>query len=262
MRKKMRLLALSIIILYLIILYAPIVVSVLGSFSPRRFIIDLDQLTLEWYYKAFSNKDIISATENSIKLSILSGLISALTGLAVGYAYISRRPRGFVETIVYMPILIPEVIESFTLALFYIDLGIEMGFATVLIGHLTFNIAYAFVIIRSRVELIPREIVETAKILGATDRVILLRVIMPLSYPAIISAFLLTFAMSFDDLIKTLFTSGPGFKTLPIVIWSMVGRGGITPEINAVNSLILLISLSTAIILSYSMRREIARILG
>lgn len=261
MKIGMRYIALSIIILYLIFIYTPILVSILGSFSSKRFSIDLSNPTLEWYMRALSNRDVISAAENSIRLALSAAVISTMTGMIVGYAYIHRRPRSFIETSIYIPIVIPEVIEAFTLALLYIRLGVEMGFITVLAGHLTFNIAYAFMVIRSRIEMIPREIIDSARILGASDRMILLKIILPLTYPALLSAMLLTFALSFDDLIKTLFTSGPGFKTLPVLIWSMVGRGGVSPEINAVNSIILSISLVISGFISYIIRRDLQKIL-
>ena len=254
-----RFLALSIISLYLVFLYLPIIVNVLGSLSPRRYIIDLSNITLAWYFKAFSNRDVVVATINSIELSVTSSLISTLAGFLTGYAFLMRKPRGFVDTVIYVPIIIPEIIEAFTLALFYIELGFEMGFLTVLLGHLTFNIAYAFVIIRSRLELIPQEIIQSAKVLGASEMYILARVITPLMTPAILSSMFLTFALSFDDLVKTLFTSGPGFKTLPILVWSMVGRGGVSPEINAITTIILLVSLAISMILTYLIRRDIIR---
>ncbi|MGC9009271.1 MAG: ABC transporter permease [Sulfolobales archaeon] len=259
MKSLGRVLALSIVTIYLIFLYLPIVVSILGSFSPRRFIIDLYNPTFRWFIEAFSDKVIISATTNSIQLSIASSVISSLTGFLVGYAYVMRKPRGFIDTIIYVPIIIPEIIEAFTLAIFYITLNIEMGFVTVLLGHLTFNIAYAFVIIRSRIDLIPKEIINVARVMGAGEFYILSRIVMPLTIPAILSAVFLTFALSFDDLIKTLFTSGPGFKTLPVLIWSMVGRGGISPEINAVTTVILLISLSISLVLTYTIRKDLSK---
>ncbi len=260
MKRIGRFLALLIISIYLVFLYSPIIINILGSFSPRKYIIDLSTPTLHWFIEAFSNKDVIASSTNSIKLSIVSSLISSLTGFLVGYAYVMRRPRGFIDVMIYVPIIIPEIIEAFTLAIFYITLRVEMGFTTVLLGHLTFNIAYAFVIIRSRIDLIPREIINVARVLGANDLYILLRIVLPLALPAILSSIFLTFALSFDDLIKTLFTSGPGFKTLPVLIWSKVGRGGITPEINAITTIILLISLSISLVLTYIIRKDLEKL--
>jgi spermidine/putrescine transport system permease protein len=240
-------------------LYIPIIINILGSLSSQRYTIDLTHMTFEWYYKAFSNKEITTATINSLLLSVTSAVIASVLGFLTGYAYMMRKPGGFVETVIYIPIIIPEIIEAFTLATFYISLGVEMGFYTVLIGHLTFNIAYAFVILRSRLEMISRELIDVAKSLGAGEITVIIKVILPISYPAILSAALLTFALSFDDLVKTLFTTGPGFKTLPILIWSMTGRGGISPQINAITAVILIISLTSSLLISYILRRELIK---
>ncbi|MEM3819814.1 MAG: ABC transporter permease subunit, partial [Nitrososphaerota archaeon] len=146
-----------------------------------------------------------------------------------------------------IPVIIPEIAEALSLLIMYIFLNIPLGPVTVIIGHIAFDVSFVTIVMRARMAGYDKSIEEAARTLGANEFQTFFRITLPTLYPAILAAGLLAFTLSFDDLIKTLFTTGPGFKTLPLIVWSSAARGGVSPELNSLSSFALSISFLFAV---------------
>jgi spermidine/putrescine transport system permease protein len=215
-------------------LYNPIVIMIALSFYDDGF-------TLRNYQALLEDREIVSAFFNSIGVALLSTIISVILGTLAAYAFM--RDQISFSALFYPPIIIPEITEAVSLLLFFIVLGFPLGFYSVLIGHTAFNIAFVFVIVSARGANLRREFEEASYILGANEFQTFRKVTLPLLMPGIIAASLIAFTLSWDNFIKTVFTTGPGFETLPLIIWSQAARGVVSPTINALASLMIVISL-------------------
>ncbi|HIQ29697.1 MAG TPA: ABC transporter permease [Candidatus Caldiarchaeum subterraneum] len=236
-------------IMLFVFLYTPIVSMALVSFNSGRGILKWESFTLEWYTKALSNEKILNALFNSawvaVTVTLLAIAMALLAAIAVGrYQF---RFKLALNTGLFLAIVVPEIVEALTLMLFFLWIGSPFGASTVIIGHLVwFPIVY--VVIRARMAGMPRVYEEAARVLGANELQTFFKITLPLLLPGIITGGLLIFTWSWDSFIKTQFTRGPGFETLPIYIWNSVGaRGrGLSPEVNAIATLSLIISIALA----------------
>jgi len=222
------------VLLIFIFLYAPIAYVVASSFF------DNGELTGKWYAKLFEDRVIVGAFYNSLSLAILSTLLSVLLGTFAAYAYLKGDLRF--EFLFYTPIVIPEITEALSLLLFYKLLSFPLGFYSVLLGHIAFNIAFVFVIVKARLSTQLRTVEEASLTLGANELQTFFKVTVPLAMPGIVAASLIAFTLSWDNFVKTVFTTGPGFQTLPLLIWSQAARGVVSPSLNALTTLMLLVS--------------------
>ncbi|MEM0350270.1 MAG: ABC transporter permease subunit, partial [Archaeoglobaceae archaeon] len=143
-------------------------------------------------------------------------------------------------------IVIPEITEDLSLLLFYKFIGFPLGFYSVLLGHIAFNVAFVFVIVKARLSGYEKSIEEASLTLGANEIQTFLRVTIPIAMPGIIAASLIAFTLSWDNFIKTVFTTSPGFQTLPMLIWSQAVRGVVSPSLSALATLMLLVSIILA----------------
>jgi spermidine/putrescine transport system permease protein len=180
-------------------------------------------------------------------VAIVSVVLGTLTALAM--TRYSFKGKTTVDSLIYIPIIIPEIAEALTLLLFYlwIGWGLSRGFMTVLIGHIAYDISFAFIVIRARMAGFDRSLEEAAQTLGANELQTFFRVTLPILMPGIIAGGLLAFTLSYDDFYKSVFTTGPGFETLPLRIWSMAARGGVSPELSALTTVALLSSMGLAL---------------
>ncbi len=215
-------------------LYIPIILMVFFSFY------DDGKFTLENYAAIVEDREIISGFFNSLSVALLSTFISVILGTIAAYGFARRQSR--LESIFYPPIIIPEITEAVSLLLFFILLGFPLGFYSVLIGHTAFNVAFVYIIVYARSSSLEKELEEASYILGANEIQTFRKVTLPLLMPGIIAASLIAFTLSWDNFIKTVFTTGPGFETLPLIIWSQAARGVVSPTINALASLMIIIS--------------------
>ncbi|MCS7119167.1 MAG: ABC transporter permease [Archaeoglobaceae archaeon] len=220
------------------ILYAPIVLVIISSFF------DAGNFTLKWFEDVFQDEKILKAFYNSITLAILSTLFSVILGTASAYAFLRSKMKF--ESLFYTPIIIPEITEALSLLLFYKFLSFPLGFFSVLLGHIAFNIAFVFVIVKARLSGYEKSIEEVSLTLGANEVQTFFRVTIPIAMPGIVAASLIAFTLSWDNFIKTVFTTGPGFQTLPLLIWSQAARGVVSPSLSALTTLMLLISMILA----------------
>ncbi|MEN2974393.1 MAG: ABC transporter permease [Candidatus Caldarchaeales archaeon] len=237
------------VILVFLFLYSPIVVMVLYSFNEARSLGVFTNFSLKWYERVLANPSVWSGLYNSFWVAAVVTIVSTILGLMIATA-VTRynfKGRSFLEGLILIPIIIPEIAEALSLMIMYIFLNIPMGPITVIIGHIAFDISYVTVVMRARMVGYNRAVEEAARTLGANELQTFIKITLPMLYPAILASALLAFTLSFDDLIKTLFTTGPGFRTLPLIVWTSAARGGVSPELNSLSTFALSISFLFAI---------------
>ncbi|UCD97557.1 MAG: ABC transporter permease [Chloroflexota bacterium] len=231
-------------LLFFFFLYAPIILVVIFSFNVSRFPTHWTGFTLDWYDKLFQNYAIGLALKNTLIVSITSTIISTIIGtmVSVGIERYRFRGKSPLDAMLFLPIIIPDIAMAIMLLAFFVLVKMQLGLSTIIISHVAFNIAFVAVIVRARMASIDPALEEAANDLYANEWRAFWRVTFPLLLPGILGGALFAFTLSLDDYVITFFTSGPGSTTLPVRIYSMVKRG-ITPEINAVSSLMLLASM-------------------
>jgi spermidine/putrescine transport system permease protein len=260
------LLALNAVLAYSF-LYLPIVVLVLFSFSASRYASIWGGFSLEWYAKLLHNPDIARALFNSLVIAAGTTLIATVLGtlVALGLERVADRHRAsHYDAALTLPILMPDIVQGIALLLFFVLVfnGLEyvfgwrptLGRTTVIIAHAAFAISYVAVVVRARLSGMDKRLEEAAMDLGANEWQVFQRITLPLIWPGVLSGGLLAFTLSLDEFVITFFTSGPGATTLPIQVWSMVKRG-VTPEINALSTLMLLSSIAL-VALSIELQRR------
>lgn len=231
-------------LLFYFFLYAPIILVVIFSFNVSRFPNNWTGFTLDWYNKLFNDYAIGFALKNTLIVSISSTVISTIIGtmISVGIERYRFRGKAPLDALLFLPIIIPDIAMAIMLLAFFVLVKMELGLSTIIISHVAFNIAFVAVIVRARMASIDPGLEEAASDLYANEWRAFWRVTFPLLLPGILAGALFAFTLSLDDYVITFFTSGPGSTTLPVRIYSMVKRG-ITPEINAVSSLLLIASM-------------------
>jgi spermidine/putrescine transport system permease protein len=230
--------------LFYFFLYAPIFLLVLFSFNESRFPTNWTGFSLDWYVKLFGNYAIGQALKNSLIVTFSSTAIATVIGTMVAVA-LERwgfRAKTVVDGALFMPIIIPDIAMAIMLLVFFVLVGMQLGLGTIIIAHVAFNISFVAIIVRARMASIDPDLAEAARDLYANEWREFWRVTFPQLIPGILAGALFAFVLSFDDYVITFFVSGPGSTTLPVRIYGMVRRG-ITPETNAVSSLMLFASL-------------------
>ncbi len=232
-------LELATLLIYLF-LYAPIIVLVIFSFNRSRLSGRWLGLTGEWYTTLAANQQIFNSLLNSLVVGLAATLACVIFGTlaALVFARGRVRSRPVLDAVVYMPLLIPEIVMAVALVIFFSLLHLELSLTTVIIAHITFCISYVIIVVSARLAGMDRSIEEAAMDLGANEWKTFFRVTLPIAAPGILSAALLVFTTSFDDYLITSFVAGVRSTTLPLQIYSMLKRG-ITPEINALSTVIL-----------------------
>jgi spermidine/putrescine transport system permease protein len=225
--------------------FAPILVVTWFSFNSARSLQVFKSFSLTWYVQLFHDPSIIGSLGASIEVAFATMVVSAVIGTMLAFGLVRARTRLARPTDVLMllNLVSPEIVTAIAFLLVFTKLGLTLSLQTVIIGHITFSIAYVTIIIRGRLATINREVEEAAQDLGANNLQALRLVTLPLLWPAIIASGMLVFAMSFDDFITTYFTTGVGTQLLPLRIYSMI-RFGVTPEINAIGSLMMVITVA------------------
>jgi spermidine/putrescine transport system permease protein len=227
-----------------IFLYAPILILILYSFNASRLAYTWRGLTLHWYVDLFHNEAIGAALRNSLIVALASTSISTIFGTMVAlvmerYDFWGKLPF---DALLYLPIIIPDVAMAVMLLMFFVLSHIQLGLWTIIISHVAFNISFVAVVVRARLAQFDLTVEEAANDLYADNWQTFRRVTLPLLMPGILGGALLAFTLSLDDFVITFFTAGPGSTTLPLRIYSMV-KLGVTPEVNALSSMMILVSM-------------------
>lgn len=236
-------------ILSMIFFYLPLLMLIVYSFNEGKSMV-WKGFSLKWYKELFVYSDNIwKAFRYSLVVAVVSGLISTTIGTlgAIGLQWHEFRGKKALQTLLYVPLVIPEIILGVSLLIMFSTIKFELGLTTIFIAHTTFNIPFVLFIVLSRIEEFDYSIVEASYDLGANEWQTLTKVILPAIFPGILSGFLIAVTLSFDDFVTTFFVAGPGSSTLPLRIYSMI-RLGVSPVINALS--VLLIGISIILTLS------------
>ncbi len=243
-------------------LYLPIVLLVIFSFNESKLVTVWGGFSTKWYVSLMSNQAIIDAAWVTIRVALISATVATVLGTLAAIAltrYTRFRGRLLFSGMVYAPLVMPEVITGLSMLLFFVAVGLDRGFVTLTLAHITFTMCFVTVVVQSRLISFDRALEEAAMDLGATPVRTFFQVTLPVILPAIISGWMLAFTLSLDDLVISNFTSGPGATTLPMKIYSQV-RLGVTPEINAICTILIAIVATGVIIASVvNKRRDVQR---
>jgi len=228
-------------------LYIPVMLLVVYSFNASKLVTVWGGFSLKWYGELLGNESLLNAAWLSLRIATINATFAVLFGTLAAFAlnrYRRFRGRTGFELLLTAPLVMPDVIIGLSLLLLFVSMQQLLGWpagrglTTIGIAHITFSLAYAAVVIRARISQLDPQLEEAAMDLGARPFTVFTRITLPLLTPALLSAWLLAFTLSLDDLVIASFVSGPGSTTLPMWIYSSV-RLGVTPEVNALATLML-----------------------
>jgi putrescine transport system permease protein len=222
-------------------LYLPIVLLVLYSFNASRLVTVWGGFSTQWYAALVRNEALMSAAWVTLRVGLASATAATVLGTLAALALTRQgrfRGRALFTGMIYAPMVMPEVITGLSLLLFFVAIGLDRGFWTIVLAHVTFTRCFVAVVVQSRLVAFDSALEEAAMDLGATPLRTFFLVTLPLIAPAVAAGFLLAFTLSIDDLVIASFTAGPGATTLPMRIYSQV-RLGVTPEINAASTILI-----------------------
>jgi spermidine/putrescine transport system permease protein len=223
-------------------IYLPILILVIFSFNTQKLNIHWEGFTLAWYDKLFHDNQVMLATRNTLIVAVVSTLVATIIGTMAAMALQRYRFRGhsLSETVLYVPVVIPEVVMGISLLVFFSIIKFKLGLATITLSHIAFNVPFVALVVRARLHGFDKSIEEASMDLGANELITFWRVTLPTIMPGVLSGAMLAFTLSLDDYVITYFTAGPGSTTLPLRIFSMV-RFAVTPEVNALSTIWILI---------------------
>ncbi|KQO78912.1 ABC transporter permease [Rhizobium sp. Leaf262] len=243
-------------------LYIPIIILIIYSFNASKLVTVWGGFSLQWYRSMWSNEGLMDAAWITVRVAILSATIGTILGTlaALSLTRFARFPgRMLFSGMIYAPLVMPEVITGLSLLLLFVSIGVDRGFWTVVIAHTTFTMCYVAIVVQSRLLTFDRSLEEAALDLGCPPVKTFFRITLPLILPGVVAGWMLAFSLSLDDLVIASFTTGPGATTLPIKIYSQV-RLGVTPEINAICTiLIALVTIGVICASITSKRSELQR---
>lgn len=224
----------------LFLTYVPIILTVVYSFNASKLTSIWEGFSLKWYQELFRDRDLREALINSLVLALSSCSAATVIGTmgALGMKKVPLRTNGLIESISTMPMMIPEIILGIVFMAAFSLVGLPFGMTTLIIAHTAFCIPYIFMMVRARLEGMDQSIEDAARDLGAGPFRLFWDITLPMILPAVLSGMLLAFAMSFDDVIISLFVTGPQVNTLPVKIYTKL-KTGVTPEINALATIML-----------------------
>lgn len=223
-------------------LFLPILVIILFSFNTSRLNIVFEGFTLDWYRELFNNTSLLIALKNTLIVAFVSTIVSTIIGTisAYGLKKYNFPFKRVVNELLYIPVVIPEIVLGISLLCIYTLLKLELGMFTLILAHISFSIPFVIINIRSVLENMDPNIEQAANDLGANKFKTFFYVVLPSLVPGIMSGAQLAFTLSLDDVVISYFTAGPGSNTLPLQVYSMI-KTGVTPDVNALISIMLLI---------------------
>ncbi len=242
-------------------LYIPMLILIIYSFNAGKLVTVWSGFSFKWYGELMQNEAFLNAAWVTIKVAVMSSTIATVLGTMAAYVMVRAgrfRGRTLFSGMIYAPLVMPEVITGLSLLLLFIAIGLDRGVMTIVLAHTTFSMCYVSVVVSSRLVTFDQSLEEAALDLGCTGFEAFRLVTLPIILPAVISGWLLAFTLSLDDLVIASFTSGPSSTTLPIKIFSAV-RLGVTPEINALSTIMIGLVTIGVISASLTSKRAIAK---
>ncbi len=229
-------------------LYVPLLIVVVYSFNDSRLNAEWVGFTFGWYDKLFHNQDMLLAAGNSLLIGLTASAVATVLGTMAGMAMYRYRPK-LLSILVLAPIAIPEILMGVSLLIFFVLLNLTLGLVSVALAHIAFCIGFVAIVVRSRLAGMDESLTEAARDCGASPLAAFRYVTLPLIMPGVIAGALMAFTLSIDDFVITFFTAGAGTVTLPLQIYSMI-KIAVTPEVNAVSTLLMLLTLALIIVAS------------
>ena len=241
------------------ILYIPVVVMMIFSFNDQRYNYYWNGFTTQWYPKLFSNSAVLGSLWYSLIIAVLATIISVTIATigALGLRKYEFKGRKFIDNMIYVPIIVPEIVMAVALLIIFMKVGAALGMGSILIGHCTFCIPYAIVTIKERISGDSYSLEEASMDLGANRIQTFINVTLPSIMPGVMSAAFLSFTLSIDDVVMSNMLAGAENSTLPVLILSM-NRSGITPDINALTTIMILI-IVLAMILNNIIKKALSK---
>ena len=242
----------------LLFLYVPIGILILYSFNASRLVTVWGGFSTQWYASLLQNQSLKDAALLSLAMAIASATIATVLGTLAALALERARPgraKLLFGGLIAAPMVMPEVITGLSLLLLFVALNVERGFVTVTLAHATLTLCFVTMIVQARLATLDRSLEEAAQDLGASPWRVTMTITLPLALPAIVAGWLLAFTLSLDDLVIASFTTGPGATTLPMRIYSAV-RLGVSPEINAISTLLIAGVAALVVTASLILKRE------
>jgi spermidine/putrescine transport system permease protein len=220
--------------------YLPIAILVLFSFNQSKLNIVWTGFTLQWYAALWQDSVLVRTLKNSLIVATATTVASVLLGTAGGWLFYRFRYRaaGFLETLVFLPMIVPEVILGVSLLVLFVTLGLQLGYTTIVISHVTFCFPFVMAAVQARLAGLDPSLEEAALDLGATPLQAFTKVLVPYLMPAIVSGALMSFTLSLDELIVTYFTASASTRTLPLEIFGRVKKG-LDPSLNAISTVFI-----------------------
>ncbi|UAB88465.1 ABC transporter permease [Ruegeria sp. SCSIO 43209] len=242
-------------------LYIPMIILIIFSFNESKLVTVWAGFSTKWYGELMQNQAFLDAAWVTLRVAVFSSTLATILGTAAAYVLV-RGGRFFGRTLfsgmIYAPLVMPEVITGLSLLLLFIGIGLDRGILTIVLAHTTFSMCFVSVVVSSRLVTFDRSLEEAALDLGCSPAQAFRLVTLPIIAPAVISGWLLAFTLSLDDLVIASFTSGPSATTLPIKIFSAV-RLGVSPEINALSTLMIAVVTVGVITASLVTKRAMVR---
>ena len=230
-------------------LYIPIIILETNSFNEDRYGLSWKGFSWNWYERLFNNDTLIQAAFHSVTIAFFAATLATIVGGLTAIALYRYRFRGkqAVSGMLFIVMMSPDIVMAVSLLALFMVVGISLGFWSLLLAHVTFCLPYVTVTIFSRLNGFDARMLEAAKDLGASEVTILRKIILPLALPAVVSGWLLSFTISLDDVVVSSFVSGVSYEILPLRIFSLV-KTGVTPEVNALATIMIVLSLGLVIL--------------
>jgi spermidine/putrescine transport system permease protein len=226
-------------------LFAPILVVILFSFNSIKSLQNFEGFSLQWYEEFLNDSTLRESLFVSLEIAAVTMVVATVIGTALAIGLVRARARWApgANVLMLIPLVTPEIVAGISALLIFSQIGIQLSFWTIVLAHITFSISYVTIVVRARLASISQEVEEAAMDLGATRWQSVLLALVPALWPAVVAAGLLVFAFSFDDFVLSFFTTGEDLQPLPVRIWSAI-RFGLSPTINAIGTLMMVVSIT------------------
>ncbi len=239
------------------LLYLPIIVLVVMSFNESKTGYHWGGFSLKWYESLFKNQAMLDAFWHSIVLGLVAATVSTAIGVLTALALhrYNFRGKGLLNGLLFVLMMSPEIVLAISLLTLFLLIGLQLGFVSLLLAHITFCLPFVVITVFDRLSSLDERLMEAARDLGASESTMIRTVLIPVILPAVMAGWLLAFTLSLDDVVVSTFVTGPSYEILPLRIYSMV-RVGLKPEVNAIGTLLLAASLILVVISQLLLRRR------
>lgn len=249
-----KILAKCFVYLVLLLMYAPILVLIIFSFTTARSLGQWDGFSFKLYLELFKDEKIMTALWNTLLVAISSAIVATIIGTlgSIGTFYSKKRMKGAIKAVEQVQIATPEIVIALSLTILFVAIGLKFNFITLLIGHVVLTIPFVVLSIAPKLKQMDPNLYEAAIDLGATPTQALWKVIIPEILPGILSGFMLSVTLSLDDYIITAFTRNDTFDTLSTYIQGVIVKSGLPASLRALTTILFLVVLFAALVINYN----------